>query len=203
MNCRNLRDPLSRFEIVVHACVHAGVAEMSVERAFIVEGLHQPSQVAQICAQSLGSHGGILKSFPTQRLAGNVRSHAEARFAYIPYAPCLSRVSKQAHVGRSRGAVERTHQASRLRLGFIGGVGAKLDHQPARSFWQEREAVKIYAFAPARVDHDVVEAFKANRTMFHDQRHLIGTDIYVAPSDNQQHASRADFRPDGMSPQES
>src|SRR5437660_10033291 len=79
-----LADAFGRFEIVVHARVHAGVAEVSVKRAFVVEGLHQPSQIADVSAEFFGRDRGILETFPAQRFAGGVRSHAQTGLADLP-----------------------------------------------------------------------------------------------------------------------
>src|SRR5260370_39561812 len=100
-----LADAFGRFEIVIHAGVNAGVAEVSVKRTLVVEGLHQPAQIAKISAEFFGRDGGSLESLPAQRFAGDVRSHAEARLADLPNAPGLFLVGEQAQVGRSRGAI--------------------------------------------------------------------------------------------------
>jgi len=70
----------------------------------------------------------------------------------------------------------------RLRFGFGGGVGAELDHQPSTAFGQQREAFEIHAFATARVDHNVIETFEADRMMLHDLRDVVGTEIDIGPS---------------------
>src|SRR5208337_5483916 len=142
---------LFRFEIVIHARVHAGVAEVSVERAVVVKVLHQPAQVAEVSAEFVGRDGGIFEAFPAQRLAGNMRSHAQARLANIPDAAGQTRVGEQAHVGCGGGTIESLHQLSRLGLGIVGGVGSEFDHQPARAFGQQPEAFEVHAFAAAGV----------------------------------------------------
>src|ERR1700694_1903062 len=43
-----LAHAFGRFEIVVHARVNAGIAEVCVERTLVVESLHQPAQIAEI-----------------------------------------------------------------------------------------------------------------------------------------------------------
>ena len=133
---------LCGFEIVVHARVHAGVAEVSVERAVVVEGLHQLAQLAEVGAEFLGRDRGIFEAFPAQRFAGHVRSHAQARLADIPDAARLARIDEEVHVGRSGGAVENFHQVPRLGFGLVGRAGAELDHQPASAFRQHARGLR-------------------------------------------------------------
>src|SRR6266446_2034422 len=73
-----------------------------------------------------------------------------------------------------------------LRFGFGGGVGAEFDHQPSTAFGQQREAFEVHAFAAARVDHDVVKTFEADGAMLHDLRDVVGTEINIWPSDDEQ-----------------
>src|SRR6266404_2335739 len=181
-----LADAFGGFEIVVHTGVHTGVAEVSVERTFVVEGLHQSAQIAEISAEFFGRDRGVFEAFPAQRFAGNMRSDTEARLADLPNAPGLFLVGEQTHVGRSRGAIKRLHQIARLRFCFGGGVGAELHHQPATAFGQQREAFEVNAFSAARVDHDVVKTFEADGAMLHDVGDVVGTEINIGPSDNEQ-----------------
>src|SRR4029077_10290339 len=109
--------------------------------------------------------------------------------AYLPDAPGLFPVGEQAQVGRSRGAIKRLHQIARLRFGFSGGVGAELDHQPATAFGQQGETFEVHAFAAARVDHDVVKTFEADRVVLHDLRDVIGTEIDIGPSNDDERTS--------------
>ncbi len=179
-----LADAFGGFEIVVHAGVDAGVAEVSVERAVIVEVLHQPAQVAEVGSEFVGRNGGVFEAFPTNRFAGDVRSHAQAGLADIPDAAGLARVGEQAHIGRGGGAIEHFHQPPRVGFGIGDGVGAKLDHQPATAFGQQREAIEIHAFVAARFDHDVVKTLKSDGAVLHDQRDVVGADVNVGPSDH-------------------
>ena len=99
-----------------------------------MEVLHQPAQVAEVGAEFLGRDGGIFEAFPVQRFAGDMRSHAQTGLADVPDALSLAWVGEQAHIRRSRGALKRLHQITRLRFGFSGSVGAELNHQPATTF---------------------------------------------------------------------
>src|SRR6266478_9644744 len=76
------------------------------------------------------------------------------------------------------------------RFGFGGGVGAGLYDQPATAFRQQREAFEVHTFAAARVDHDVIETFEADGVMLHDLGDVVGAEIDIAPSDNEQHPRR-------------
>jgi len=77
-------DSLFRLQIEVEAGVHAGVAEVPVERALVIEVGHHLAKVAKVSAKFFGSNGRVFPAFPVERLAGNVRGCAEARFADFP-----------------------------------------------------------------------------------------------------------------------
>ena len=85
-----LGDAFFRLQVEVEARVHAAIAEVAVERAFVAELGHHLAQVAEIAAEFFGRDRGVFPSFPVQRLAGHVRSGAEAGFANVPDAlgPC-------------------------------------------------------------------------------------------------------------------
>ena len=185
-----LADAFGGFEVVIHARVHAGVAEVSVERAVVMEVLHQPAQVAEVGAESLGRDRGILETFPAQRFARNVRSHAQTGLTDIPNAPRLPWIGEQAHVGRSCRAIEPLHQIARLRFGLGDSVCAEFDYQPAAAFRQQRQAFEVHTLAPARCDHDVVQTFEADGAMLHNLRDVVGGKINIGPSDNEQHPRR-------------
>src|ERR1019366_7198655 len=129
-------------------------------------------------------------AFPTKRFAGDVRSHAQTGLADLPDAAGQARVGKEAHAERGGGAIENLHQVSRLGFGFVGRACAEFHHQPATAFGQQREAFEVHAFASARVDHDVVKTFEADGTVLHDLRDVVGTEIDIGPSDDDEHARR-------------
>ncbi len=70
-------DAVFRLQIEVQSRVDAAVAEVSVERALVVETLHQAAEIAKICAEFFGSHGRVLPAFPVGRLSGDVRGCAQ------------------------------------------------------------------------------------------------------------------------------
>ena len=86
-----LGDSVFRLQIEIEAGVHAGVAEVSVERAFVIEGGHQLAKVAEIGAEFFGSDGGVFPAFPVQRLAGDVRGYAETGLRELPRCAWLAR----------------------------------------------------------------------------------------------------------------
>ena len=51
-------------------------------------------------------------------------------------------------------------------------------------------AFEIHAFAAARVDHYVVKAFEADGAVLHDLGNVVGAEINVGPSDDEQHSRR-------------
>src|SRR5882762_5561564 len=77
-----------------------------------------------------------------------------------------------------------------LRFGFGSGVGAEFDHQPSTALGQKREAFSVYAFAAARVDHAVVNTFEANGVLLHDPRDVVGAEIDIGPSDDDERTRR-------------
>ena len=124
------RNALLALVVEVRAGMHAGVAEVAVERAVIAELAHQPLQVAQVVAQLLGSDSGVLPAFPAERLAGNMGDHPQARFADDPDLFGFGG-GAQAHVGRRGAPAERLHQAARLGFRLCLRLPAKLRQQPA------------------------------------------------------------------------
>ncbi len=75
---------------------------------------------------------------------------------------------------------------ARLRFCFGHGVAAEFNHQPPSPFGQQGKAFEVHAFAAARVDHDVVKTFEADGVMLHDLRDVVGTEIDIGPSDDEQ-----------------
>ena len=53
-----------------------------------------------------------------------------------------------------------------------------------------REAFEVHAFAATGVDHDVVKTFQADGAMLHDLGDVIGADVNIGPSDDEQHPRR-------------
>src|SRR5208282_4792858 len=53
--------------------------------------------------------------------------------------------------------------------------------------------IEVNALVAARVDHDVVKTFEADRAMLHDLRNVVGADVNVGPSNDQQHPLRWTF----------
>src|ERR1019366_7540707 len=172
-----LADAFGGFKVVIHARVYTGMAEVSIERAVVVVGLHQLAQVAEVGAELVGPNRGIFEAFPAYRFARDVRGHAQAGLADVPDAAHQASVGEELQIGRSGGAFERLHQIARLRFGFGGGVGAEFDHQPATAFGQQREGIEVHAFV-------------ADGAMLHDLRDVVGADVNIGPSDNEQHARR-------------
>src|SRR5260370_41311129 len=100
------------------------MAEVSVERAFVLEGLHKLAQVAEIGSEFVGRDRGIFKTLPAQRFAGDVRSDTKTGLADLPDAPGHAWVGKEAHAGRGGGEIENLHQGPRLGFGFGGSACA-------------------------------------------------------------------------------
>ena len=153
-----LGDAFFRLQVEVEARVHAGVAEMSVERAFVIEGGHHFAEVAEIGAEFFGSDGGILPTFPVQRFAGDVRGRAQTGLTDFPDALGLW-AGEKADVRRSGAAVEGFDQTASLRLGFQRGLAAELNHQPASAFGEQGQSFRIHFFRAVVVDQKIVEAF--------------------------------------------
>ncbi len=123
-----LGDAVFRLQVEVDAGVHAAVAEVAIERAFVTVGGHHLAQVAEISAKFFWRDGGVFPAFPAHRFTGDVRSRAKSRFANFPNAFDLLLVDVETHVGRVRTAAKRLHQAAGLGFGLQRGFGAEFDH---------------------------------------------------------------------------
>ncbi len=178
--------------------MHAGVAEVSVERAFVVEVGHHLAQVAKISAEFFGSDGGIFPAFPVQRLAGNVRGCAQTGFANLPDAACL-RSREQLDVRRSGAAAKRVDQALGLQLGSGERLAAELDHQPSAAFGKQREAFRIDAFRALVVNEEIVEAFEADGLVLENFGDVVGALIDVRIGDDERERVAEGSRRGGMS----
>ena len=131
------------FEIVIHARVDAGVAEVSVERAVVVVGVHQLAQIAQIGAEFFGSDGGIFEAFPAWGSPGTceVAPRLDSRTSQMRRAwrGSVNRRMVGGVAARSRAAI----RCCACDFGFGGGVGAEFDQQPAAAFRQQRQAFEL------------------------------------------------------------
>ena len=63
-----------------------------------------------------------------------------------------------------------------MRVGFLGGVGAKLAQQKAAAFGQQQHVVDRQMLAEHVVDHQAIEAFEADRLVLEHRGHVIGGD---------------------------
>ncbi len=184
-----LGDAFFGSQIEVEARVHAGVAEVAVERAFVVEGVHHFAKIAKVGAEFFGRDGGVFPAFPVQRLAGDVGSDAETGLANFPDAFGL-RAGVKAHVRRIRAAAEGVDQAAGLGFGFLNRLAAELDHEPASAFGEQGEAFGIDAFGARVIDEEIVEAFEADGMVRHDFGDMVGALKNVGIGDDEQNALR-------------
>ena len=176
-----------RLKIEVEAGVDAGVAEVAVERAFVVEGVHHFAEVAEITPKFFGGDGGVFPAFPVQGLAGDVRGYAETGFANFPDAFGLL-AGEQLHVRRIRAVVQNFDERVGLRLGFLNGLAAELDHEPASAFGEQGEAFGIRGLGAGVIDEEVVEAFEADGMVRHDFGDVIGALENVGIGDYEEHS---------------
>ncbi len=183
-------DARFRLQIEIDASVHAGVAEVAVERAFVAVRGHHLAQIAEIAAKFFGGDGGVFPAFPAHGFAGHVRGHAESRFADFPHAFDLLLVGVEAHVRRMGAVGESLHQSAGLGFGFPRGFSAELNHQPSAAFGQQREAFGVDSFRSRVADQKIVEAFESDGLVRHDFGNVVGTLINVGIGDDQQHAFR-------------
>ena len=84
----------------------AAVSEVSVHHAAVAIAIQQLAKFAQILPQLFGSDRRIFPAFPTKRLAGNVRSRAQAGLADFPNTLGLLPIGEEACVCRCS---ERLH----------------------------------------------------------------------------------------------
>ena len=184
MNWRNFAMPSADSKIEVHARVHAGVAEVSVERAFVVERGHHVAQVAKIATELVGSDRSVFPSFPGQRLAGHVRSHAKTRFANLPNAFGLL-AGEEAHVRRIRAVFECVALDRELAIRLLVRVwppNSTMSQPPPSG--SMRESFGVHALGAVVVDEEVVEAFEADGFVLQDFRDVVGALIDVGIADD-------------------
>jgi len=82
-------------------------------------------QVAQVAAQLLRGDGGVFPALPSKRLAGNVRSRAQTRFADFPDLFDLNSVGKKPHVRRRGASLQCCYQSAGLSFGFGSSLSAE------------------------------------------------------------------------------
>src|ERR1700722_15290958 len=103
------RDAFFGLQIEANAVVDAAVAEVSVERALVVELVEQAAEVAEIGAEFFGSDRGVFPALPVGQFAGDVRSRAQRGLAHFPDAPGLPGFGEQSHPWRIRAAKKRLY----------------------------------------------------------------------------------------------
>src|SRR5260370_16632362 len=124
------------------------MAEVSVERAFVIELGHHCAQVAEIAAESFRGDRGIFPAFPLQWFARHMRSDAQARLADFEYSLCLLLVSVQMHIRNAGAATQGLHESASLGLGLCCCFSAESHEQPASAFGHHRQSFSVYSFAP-------------------------------------------------------
>src|SRR5215470_3500165 len=77
-------DALFRFQIEVEARMHAGMAEVSVERTLVAIRGHHFAEIAEISAEVFWGDGGVFPTFPIERFARHVRRGTETGLADFP-----------------------------------------------------------------------------------------------------------------------
>src|SRR5205823_10983184 len=109
---------LFRLQVEVQPGVHAGVAEMSIERAFVVELTHHLAQIAKVASQLFRSDSSVLPAFPVQWLARHVRGDSETGLANLPNAFGLL-AREQPSIWRTRATLECVGERLGLRFSFF------------------------------------------------------------------------------------
>src|SRR5581483_11593986 len=118
------RDPRRAREVEVPARVHAALPEVAVERAPVPVAAGEPLERAQVVAEPLWRHRGVLPALVAVRPARKERRRAETRLAHLP------------HVALARGVVVELRAAEAAARPLERGdhvVAARLRLRPRRA----------------------------------------------------------------------
>src|SRR5262249_27989929 len=166
-------------EVEVDTRVNAALPEVSIERAIVTMLLEQAAQVAQVGTDLLGRNGGVLPTFPRNRLSWHKGRRAKSGLANLPNQFLFALVVIELHGWSARSALQPRHHSSRFGIGFSLVLAAKLHQQEAIAFRQQREVVYIQILSLHVADEAIVDSFESNRLEFEDLRHMISGAVNV------------------------
>ena len=104
--CAVGRDAAPRPEVEIDPRVHAALAEMAVEIAFVAVAIEQRAKIAKVRAELRRRHGRVFPAFPGDALVRHVRGRAEAGAADLPDAQLLRGAARRASSTAHRRARE-------------------------------------------------------------------------------------------------
>ena len=154
-------DALVGLQLEVDPGVDAALAEVAVKRAVVAELLEQLAEVAEVGADAVGGDGGVLPALPGVLLARDAGGGPQARLADLPQVLLLGLVVEELHRRRVAHLLQVVHQLVRLVVGFLLGLAAELDQQPAAAFGQQGDVLGVDALLLHVGDEDVVQPLQA------------------------------------------
>src|ERR1051325_3647997 len=102
--------------------MNATLAEMSIQAADIIVLIVQFFQIAEVGADLIWRHSGILPAFPILLLTWNVSTGAQARFAHLPDSFLFACVGEESHVRNARIGFQAAHEPAGLFFALLQGV---------------------------------------------------------------------------------
>ena len=102
--------PFSGKQIERNGRVDTSLAEMAVERRFVMEFLQQRTEIAEIIPEFLRRDGGILPALPGRRFTRDKCARSLTRLAHIPHHLLVSGLVIAPHRGRAVLPLEPAHQ---------------------------------------------------------------------------------------------
>src|SRR5215468_5143251 len=113
-------------EVEVDTRVNAALPEVSIERAIVTMLLEQSAQVAQVGTDLLGRNGGVLPTFPRNRLSWHKGRRAKSGLATLTNQFLFALVVIELHGWGARFALQPRHHSSRFGIGFSLVLATKL-----------------------------------------------------------------------------
>ena len=180
--------PAGAAQVEVDPAVDAAVAEVPVERRPVAVLVEQRAEAAQVVAEPLRRHRGVLPAGPVVALARHVGGRAQAGLADLPEALLFGDVVEQLHLRRGRVAAQRLHALFGACVALLARVGAELDQQPALAVGQQRRLALVLPLLHHVVDQPAVDPLEADRAVAEDLRHVVGRFEDVRVAEHQQRA---------------
>src|SRR5919197_598302 len=176
-------DSVRRLQVEPDPSVHAALSVVAEENAVEAVLVEELLEVAQVGAELLGRDRRVLEGRPRLELPRN-SACADRRFAHEPDELLLGRVLDVLR-DRAVGAelpLERMSPVGR----FLRRFPAELDEQPGAAVRIERDGLRVHPLLLHVVRDRVVDALDPDRPLFPDLDDLVGSDVLVGISENEE-----------------